>query len=318
MNKKMKVAVLDDYQQVALSMADWSVLKDAEITVFSEHQSEQRDIVRRLLPFTVICVMRERTPLNRQLLTQLPGLKLIISTGRRNASIDVQAAEDLGIIVKSTGYLTSGAPEHTWALLMAMARHIPRENANFFSGKWQTTIGTDLKGKTIGIMGLGNIGSKIAEYARAFEMNVIAWSPNLMADKAMAMGARPVNKEDLFRIPDFITIHMVLSDRSRGIIQYEDLKLMKPTAFLINTSRGPLINERALIDILQQKKIAGAALDVFDIEPLPVDHPFRKMENLVATPHIGYVTQDTYRIFYQDTVKAIQEWLTAGRVEKKG
>ncbi len=310
MNKKINIAILDDYQQVALSMADWSVLTDTGITVFHDHLSDPKDIIQRLLPFEVICVMRERTPLNRQLLSQLPNLKLIVSTGRRNASIDVQAAIDLGIAVENTGYLTSGAPEHTWALLLAITRHIPTENTNFFSGKWQTTIGTDLKGKTIGIVGLGNIGLKIVEYAKAFDMKVIAWSQNLTREKAMAAGVDYVSKEDLFRHSDFITIHLVLSDRSRGIIRDEDLRIMKSTAFLINTSRGPLIDEKALINILQEKKIAGAALDVFDIEPLPIDHPFRKMENLVATPHIGYVTEETYRIFYQDTVKAIQSWLS--------
>ena len=310
MNKKIKIAILDDYQQVALSMADWSVLTDTEITVFHDHLSDQKDIIQRLLPFEVICVMRERTPLNKDLLSQLPNLKFIISTGRRNASIDVQAAIDLGIAIENTGYLTSGAPEHTWALLLAIARHIPTENANFFSGKWQTTIGTDLKDKTIGIVGLGNIGLKIAEYAKAFEMKVIAWSPHLTREKAMAAGVDYVSKEDLFRHSDFITVHLVLSDRSRGIIRGEDLIRMKPTAFLINTSRGPLIDEKALINILVEKKIAGAALDVFDIEPLPVDHPFRTMENLVATPHIGYVTEETYLIFYQDTVKAIRNWLS--------
>ena len=291
-------------------MGDWSVLADTGITVFHDHLSDQKDIIQRLLPFEVICVMRERTPLNRQLLSQLPNLKLIVSSGRRNASIDLEAANDLGIAVENTGYLTSGAPEHTWALLLAIARHIPKENTNFFSGKWQTTIGTDLKGKTIGIVGLGNIGLKIAEYAKAFEMKVIAWSQNLTLEKAMSAGVDYVSKEDLFRRSDFITIHLVLSDRTRGIIRDEDLRRMKSTAFLINTSRGPLIDEKALINILQEKKIAGAALDVFDIEPLPIDHPFRKMENLVATPHIGYVTEETYRIFYQDTVKAIQSWIS--------
>jgi phosphoglycerate dehydrogenase-like enzyme len=309
MNKKVKIAVLDDYQQVALSMADWSVLDNTEIVVFPDHLDNQKAIIERLLSFSVICVMRERTPLNRELLSQLPNLKLIISTGRRNASIDIQAAEDLGISVKNTGYLWTGAPEHTWALLMAAARHIPIENANFRSGRWQTTIGTDLAGKTIGIVGLGNIGLKIAGFAKAFDMNVIAWSQHLTKEKAEAAGVQFVMKEDLFRQSDFITIHLVLSDRSRGIIGAEDLNLMKRTAFLINTSRGPLIHEQALIDVLQRKKIAGAALDVFDTEPLAAEHPFRKMENLVATPHIGYVTEETYRIFYQDTVKAIGEWL---------
>jgi phosphoglycerate dehydrogenase-like enzyme len=310
MNQKVKIAVLDDYQQVALTMADWSLMDRADVTVFHDHQTDQGAILERLLPFTVICVMRERTPLNKELLSKLPNLKLIVSTGRRNASIDTQGAEALGIEIKNTGYLMSGAPELTWALIMAAARHITREYANFFSGHWQTTIGTDLRGKTIGIVGLGNIGQKIAAYARAFDMNVIAWSQNLTSEKAHAAGALLVSKESLFRESDFVTVHLVLSERTRGIIQAADLKLMKPTAYLINTSRGPLIDESSLIEILQHHKIAGAALDVFDTEPLPAGHPFRKMDNLLATPHIGYVTEETFRLFYRDTVKIIGEWIS--------
>jgi phosphoglycerate dehydrogenase-like enzyme len=258
----------------------------------------------------VICVMRERTPLNKELLSKLHSLKLIVSTGRRNASIDTRAAEALGIEIKSTGYLMSGAPELTWALIMTAARHITREYANFSTGHWQTTIGTDLRGKTIGIVGLGNIGQKIARYAKAFDMNVIAWSQNLTAEKAHSAGALLVSKETLFRESDFVTVHLVLSDRTKGIIRDSDLKLMKSKAYLINTSRGPLIDEPSLIDILQQHKIAGAALDVFDTEPLPANHPFRKMDNLLATPHIGYVTEETFRLFYLDTVKIIADFLS--------
>jgi phosphoglycerate dehydrogenase-like enzyme len=310
MIQKIKIAVLDDYQHVALTMADWSLLDRTEITVFHDHQTDQQAILERLLPFNVICVMRERTPLNKELLSKLPNLKLIVSTGRRNASIDTHAAEALGIEIKNTGYLMSGAPELTWALIMATARHITREYANFSTGHWQTTIGTDLRGKTIGIVGLGNIGQKIAGYAKAFDMHVIAWSQNLTAEKAHGAGALLVSKETLFRESDFVTVHLVLSHRTRGIIRDSDLKLMKPTAYLINTSRGPLIDEPALIDILQQRKIAGAALDVFDTEPLPADHPFRRMDNLLATPHIGYVTEETFRLFYRDTVNIIVDWLS--------
>lgn len=310
MNSKIKIAVLDDYQQVALTMADWSAIDDkADVTVFHDHLPDEAAVIDRLLPYQVTCVMRERTPLTRQILNQLPNLKLIVSTGKRNASIDLKAAEELGITVKFTGYLMSGAPELTWALLMAIARQIPVESNNFRSGGWQTTIGTDLAGKTIGIIGLGNIGCKMASYAKAFDMDVIAWSENLTEEKAALAGAKLVSKETLFREADFITIHLVLSDRSRGIVKKKDLELMKPTAYFINTSRGPLVDELALLEILQQKKIAGAALDVFDMEPVPADHPFRKLDNLLATPHIGYVTQQTYKIFYEDTAKAIEEWL---------
>lgn len=311
MGAKIKIAILDDYQQVASSFADFSVLNDqAEITFFHDHLEGQADLIERLLPFQIICVMRERTPLKRELLSKLPQLKLIVSTGFRNASIDIKAAEDLGIEIRNTGYVWSGAPELTWALLMAIARHIPKENSNFRTGNWQTTIGVDLKGKTIGIIGLGNIGIDIATYAKAFGMNVVAWSENLTEEKCKSEGVQLVTKEDLFRESDFITIHLVLSDRSRGIINKDELNLMKPTAYLINTSRGPLIDEQALIDILTQKKIAGAAIDVFDSEPLPADHPLRKLDNLLATPHIGYVTEDTYHVFYQDTLKEIQDWLS--------
>lgn len=310
MSEKIKVAVLDDYQGVAFEMADWSALKNrVDITVFNDNLADDAAVIDRLLPFQVICAMRERTPLNRQRLEKLPNLKLIVFTGRRNASVDTKAAEALGITVKTTGYIGTGAPEMTWALLLAIARNIPLENNNFTSGKWQTTIGTDIIGKTIGIIGLGNIGSKIATYAKAFDMNVIAWSENLTEEKATAAGAKLVSKQTLLKEADFVTIHLVLSDRSRGILKKADLELMKPTAYFINTSRGPLVDEKALIEILQQNKIAGAALDVFDTEPLPADHPFRKLKNVLATPHIGYVTENTYRLFYEDTVKAIEEWL---------
>ncbi|WP_158994091.1 D-2-hydroxyacid dehydrogenase family protein [Mucilaginibacter sp. L196] len=310
MNEKIKVAVLNDYQQVALSIADWSVLNEkALVTVFHDHQNNEAEIIERFFPFSIICVMRERTPLSRNILEKLTNLKLIVSTGKRNASIDIEAAEELGIKIIPTGYIESGAPELTWALIMAIARKIPMENKNLRSGGWQTTVGTDLKGKTIGIIGLGRIGTTIAKYARAFDMKVIAWSQNLTEERAEEAGVKLVQKEILFKEADFITVHLVLSERSKGIVTANELRLMKPSAFFINTSRGPLVEEKALLEILQQKKIAGAALDVFDIEPLPVDNPFRKMDNVLATPHIGYVTEETYSVFYKDTVKAIGEWL---------
>jgi phosphoglycerate dehydrogenase-like enzyme len=310
MGQKISIAVLDDYQQVSGQFADWSVLAaSAEIVVFSDHISDQEALIERLLPFDVLCVMRERTPLTGEILSRLPNLRLIVSTGFRNASIDITAAKKLDIEVKHTGYVWSGAPELTWALLMAVARKIPQESQNLQSGKWQTHIGTDLSGKTIGIVGLGNIGAKIAAYAKVFDMKVIAWSENLTAEKAHAAGAVLVSKEMLFREADFITVHLVLSDRSRGIISADDLGLMKSSAYLINTSRGPLIDGQALIDVLTEKRIAGAAIDVFDQEPLPVDHPFRSLDNILATPHIGYVTEDTYKVFYTDTVNAIQDWM---------
>ncbi|HEY2649335.1 MAG TPA: D-2-hydroxyacid dehydrogenase family protein [Puia sp.] len=310
MNKKLKAAVLDDYQRASSGFADWSTISNrVELTIFDQHVSDETRLIQRLLPFEILCVMRERTPLNRKILSQLANCKLIVSTGARNASIDLLAAEEFGITVKNTRYLASGAPELTWGLLLAIARNIPQESQNIRSGEWQTTIGTDLKGKTIGIIGLGRIGSRIARYAQAFEMRILAWSPNLTIEKATEAGAIAVTKDELFKESDFITIHMVLSDRSRELIKMHDLKLMKSSAYLINTSRGPLIREADLIEILREKKIKGAALDVYDTEPLSADHPFRKLDNVLATPHIGFVTEDTYRIFYQDTVRAIESWL---------
>ena len=309
MTSKIKIAILDDYQNIALSMADWSAVeKNAEITVFHDHISDQDKLVERLLPFTVLSMMRERTPLNKEIFDRLPNLKLVISTGLRNAAIDVDAAKAAGIEVRNTGYHWTGAPEITWALLMAIARKIPQENRSLRSGDWQKTVGTDLFGKTIGIIGLGNIGIKIANYANAFGMNVIAWSPNLTAEKALESGATLATKEILFSEADFITLHVVLSPRSRNMVSSADIDLMKPTAYLINTSRGPLINEADLISALEQRKIAGAALDVFETEPLPADHPFRKLDNVLATPHIGYGTEDTYKIFFTDTIAEILDW----------
>jgi len=311
MRKDIKIAILDDYQNAALTFADWSsIAKTAEITVFEDHQTDENEIRNRLLPYQVISVMRERTPLSGQLLKQLPNLKLIVSTGPANNSIDMKVAADLGIMVQHTGYVNSGAPELTWGLLLAAARNIPEETTNIRQGKWQTTIGKDLSGKTIGIIGLGRIGGKVASYAKAFDMKVIAWSQNLTTQKAAEAGAAKVSKEELFTDSDFITIHVPLSEGSRGLVSGEYLNLMKPTAILINTSRGPIVNEKALIDALAEKRIAGAVLDVYDIEPMAADHPFRQLTNVTVTPHIGYVTENTYKVFYGDTVKLITEWIS--------
>jgi phosphoglycerate dehydrogenase-like enzyme len=311
-NRKYKIAVLDDYQQVAMTFADWApIMQGAEVTVFSDHLFEEAEVVNRLNDFDVICVMRERTPLKEVILKQLPQLKLIVSTGTRNASIDLKSAELLGIQVSHTGYVSSGAHELTWALLMAIARHIPKETSGFRNGDWQKTIGVDLRGKTLGVIGLGNIGKKIASIAKAFDMNVIAWSENLTEEAAASEGVQYVSKETLFSTSDFITIHMVLSDRSLGIVGAREFALMKPTAYFINTSRGPLVDEPALIMALQDRKIAGAALDVFNIEPLPFNHPFRTLDNVVATAHIGFVTHDTYTVFFKDMVEILNNWLSS-------
>jgi phosphoglycerate dehydrogenase-like enzyme len=308
--QKYKIAILDDYQDVAKSFTDWTpVTQYADMQVFTTHLHEEDEIAARLMPFDIICVMRERTPLTAGLLMRLGNLKLVVSTGERNRSIDVKAAESLGIVVQNTSYLGHGALELTWALLFAVAKHIPQESENLRAGGWQHMIGNDLRGKTLGILGLGNLGSQVAAVAKAFDMDVIAWSENLTPEKAQAGGARYVGKQSLFAESDYLTVQMVLSARSKGIVGAAELSLMKPTAFLINTSRGPLVDEAALIDALEQKKIAGAALDVFDKEPLDADHPFRTLQNVIATPHIGYVTQDTYTLFFNDIVTILMKWL---------
>jgi phosphoglycerate dehydrogenase-like enzyme len=306
----INVAVLDDYQGVALNMADWSALKDkAEITVFRDHLSDPDRVVERLRPFDVVCVMRERTPLPRLILEQLPNLKLICSTGSINASIDVAAAKEKGITVCGTRYTSHGAAEFTWALILAMVRNVAAESRSLRAGQWQTSIGGDLEGKTIGLMGLGRLGSATAKVALAFGMKVIAWSQNLTREVAEDRGARLVSKEDVLREADILSIHLVLSRRTKGIVGAPEIALMKPTAYLVNTSRGPVVDEQALIDALRNRTIAGAALDVYDTEPLPELHPFRSLDNVLATPHVGYVTKRTYELFYRDTVENIAEWL---------
>jgi len=264
----IRVAILDDYQNASLEMADWSPLTGrASITVFNDHSSDFDKVVERLLPFDVVCVMRERTPLSRAVIERLPRLKLIASTGPRNAAIDVEAAAERGILVAHTGYDASSTIELAWALILASVRHLALENANLRAGGWQRTVGDGLKGKTLGVLGLGNIGSEVARIGLAFGMEVIAWSQNLTPDKAQACGARLVSKEELFRSADILTVHLVLSQRTKGLVGAAELQVMKPSARLINTSRGPIVDEPALIEVLRDRRIAGAALDVFDIEP---------------------------------------------------
>jgi phosphoglycerate dehydrogenase-like enzyme len=309
-----QIAVLDDYQNVALSMANWSMLdRQATVTVFNDHLLDTDAIIARLQDFDVVCVMRERTPMTRAVISRLPKLRLIASTATRNASIDLEAAADHGIEVAHTGYSSNPTIELTWALILASARNLVAENASLRAGGWQRFIGDDLAGKTLGVLGLGNIGGAMARIAKAFGMAVIAWSQNLTAERAAEAGAVLVSKEELFRKADILTVHLVLSSRTRGLIGAKELALMKPTARLVNTSRGPIVVEADLIAVLQSGKIAGAALDVFDQEPLPPDHPLRGLPNLLATPHIGYVSRDLYQRFYQDTVDNIRQWLDRQR-----
>jgi phosphoglycerate dehydrogenase-like enzyme len=311
-NVPFRIAVLDDYQNVALSMADWSVLDGrATVTVFNDHLTDIDAVVARLQPFDVVCVMRERTPMSRAIISRLPKLRLIASTGPQNAAIDLKATSERGIEVAHTGYWSDPTIELTWALILASCRNIAAENASFRAGGWQRFIGTDLKGKTLGVLGLGNIGGAVAKIGKAFGMEVITWSLNLTAERAAEAGAVLVSKEELFRQADIVTIHLVLSNRTRGFVSTKELALMKPSARLVNTSRGPIVVEADLLAALRGGKIAGAVLDVFDEEPLPADHPFRGLSNLLATPHIGYVSHDLYARFYQDTVENIRRWLDA-------
>ena len=313
----MKIAILDDYQNIALKLADWSTLaRRAEITVFNDHIADPAAIIDRLLPFDVVCVMRERTPLPRDIIQRLPRLKLIASTGPGNASIDMAAAAEHGVSVTATGYRSAPTIELTWALILAGARHIVPESNAVRAGGWQTTVGQELEGKVLGVVGLGRIGAQVARIGLAFGMKIIAWSQNMTPEIAGAAGATMVPKSELFRQADIVTVHLVLSKRTRGLIGAAELEVMKPTARLINTSRGPIVDEAALIAALQSHSIAGAALDVFDQEPLPAGHPFRSLDNVLATPHIGYVGEDLYRTFYHDVVTSISAWLDERATEE--
>ena len=303
-----RLAILDDYQRVALTRADWSPLEGrANITVFDRHLGDEDAVVAALQEFDVLVAMRERTRFPRSVIERLPNLKLLVTTGMRNAAIDLEAARDHGVTVCGTEL---GAPydaaELTWALLLAAAKRVDIEITNFREGRWQTAMGTSLAGRTLGVVGLGRLGGKVAEYGRAFGMDVVAWSTNLTDERCAEVGVRhAASLDQLLQESDFVSLHLVLSRRSRGTIGRRELALMKPTAWLVNTSRGPLVDEEALLEAVRTGVIAGAALDVFDVEPLPVDHPFRTERNIVATPHIGYVTSDNYRVFYGDALEDV-------------
>ncbi|HXO99731.1 MAG TPA: D-2-hydroxyacid dehydrogenase family protein [Luteibacter sp.] len=306
----IRIAILDDYQRVAMRSADWSPLEGrADITVFHEHEANHDALVRQLAPFEAICVMRERTPFTAELIAALPRLRLIASTGRGNASIDVDAAAARGVEVVHTNYSSTPTIEFVWAAILGLARDIAGEAASVRAGSWQIGLGMELRGKTLGILGLGRIGSKVARIGQAFGMDVIAWSQNLAEETASALGVRRVSKQELLARSDVLTIHTRLSERTRGLIGAADLAAMKPSARLINSSRGPIVDEAALVDALRHGRLAGAAIDVFEEEPLPVDHPFRRLPNVLATPHIGYVTEEMYRTFYGDTVQNLVNWL---------
>ncbi len=306
----MRVAILDDYQNTALASADWSLISGrTEIEVFTDHLFDEGEIVRRLQDFEVICAMRERTPFTRSLIERLPNLKLIISSGMRNRGIDIEAAKQNNILVCGTKSVGKPTAELAWGLILALARKIPAEDMNVRAGGWQQSIGESLIGKTLGIAGLGNLGSRMAKIAKAFDMNVIAWSENLTQERCEEFGVKLVDKEGLFLNSDFLTIHLILSERTRGIFKAEDLCRMKSTSYIINTARGPIIDEDALINALKNKTIAGAGIDVFSVEPLPADHPFRHLQNTVVTPHLGYVEEENYRSYFSGYVEAIDAFL---------
>jgi D-3-phosphoglycerate dehydrogenase len=314
-----RCAILDDYQNVATKLADWSI-PDVEVKVFNEWFADQKAAVAALKGFSIICMMRERTPFLKATLEQLPDLKLLITSGARNASIDLDYAAERGITVCGTGAAGQPTAELAIGIMLELARKIGYESNRMKTGvPWQSTLGIELGGKTLGLLGFGKLGSKVGEIGKAFGMTLIAWSQNLTAQAAKAGGATLVSKEDLFRQSDFLSIHLQLSARSRGLVTAKDLGLMKPTAFLINTSRGPIVDEPALLSVLGQRKIAGAGLDTFDIEPLPVKHPLRGLNNTVLTPHLGYVSQEGYKVYYTQMVEAIKAWLAGNpvRVIKK-
>lgn len=305
----MRIAVLDDYQNVALRLADWaSIGADAEITVFNDHMSEEGTVATALVDFDVVVLMRERTPFPASLIEKLPNLKLLISTGARNRSIALQDAVNRGIIVCGTPLIPHPPAELTWALILAIVKDIPAEDAAIRQGKWQTRLGRTLKGKTLGVVGLGNLGGQTALIGQAFGMKIMAWSQNLTDVRAAEFGATRVELDTLMSTADVVTIHLYLSERTIGVIGRHELGLMKPSAYLVNTARSPIIDEAALIDVLQNRKIAGAALDVFDVEPLPLNHPFRALDNTIVTPHVGYVTEEGLSVMYGGVVENIRAY----------
>ncbi len=305
-----RIAILDDYQSTALECADWdSIPGNPEIVAFREHIPGEEAVAEALADFDIVVAMRERTPFPASLIARLPKLRMMVTTGMRNLAIDMQAAAARDVLVCGTALLPYAAFEHAWALILALAKHIPREDRLMRDGGWQSGVSDGLHGTTLGVLGLGKLGAKVARVAHAFEMRVIAWSRNLTDEQAAEHGAERVEKDALFRESDFISIHMVLGDRTRGLVGTHELALMKPTAMLVNTSRGPIVDEAALIEALRSGTIAGAGLDVFDTEPLPIDHPLRSIPNTVLTGHTGYVMQENYALSYSEAVEDIKAWL---------
>jgi phosphoglycerate dehydrogenase-like enzyme len=307
---RLRCAILDDYMNLALQVADWSKIKDrVDVTVFDQPFASQEAAASALKDFEIICAMRERTPFPRTLFAALPKLKLLITSGMRNAALDLEAARDQQVVLCGTQWARDPTAPLTMGLILELTRNIGRENARMHAGEpLQKFAGMEIEGKTLGVVGLGKLGAKVSKLAQAFGMNVIAWSQNLTPERCKEVGVGYATKEELFATADIVTVHVVLSPRSRGLVGRDDLARMKPTSYLVNTARGPIVDETALLETLQQRKIAGAAVDVFSVEPLPVDHPFRKLDNLVLTPHLGYVTEESFRNHYTQMVEGIDAW----------
>ncbi|MBT3704044.1 MAG: D-2-hydroxyacid dehydrogenase family protein [Alphaproteobacteria bacterium] len=307
----LKVAILDDYQNAAMDAADWGQLSDVDLMVFDKHLGhDEPAIVAALQPFDIIVAMRERTRFPRSVFEALPNLKMLVSVGMRNLAVDAQAARDCGIDVCGTDMLAYPAFEHAWALILSLTKQITVEDQVMKNGGWQHGFGVGLNGKTLGILGLGRLGKKVATVAKAFDMNVIAWSENLTSERAAEAGVGYVDKETLFREADILSVHLLMSPRSKDMVGAAELALMKPSAYLVNSARGPIVNEAALLDALENKLIAGAALDVYDVEPLPVDHKLRKLDNVILTGHTGFVIREFHQLVYQQSVEDIQAWQT--------
>jgi phosphoglycerate dehydrogenase-like enzyme len=303
-----RIAILDDYQGASARYGDWAALTDCAVDAFPDHVTGP-DLAARLRDYDVVVAMRERTPIERALIAALPRLKLIVTTGMSNAVIDLTAAADHGVVVCGTSGILSSTVELAWGLIIGLLRHIHAEHESIRAGGWQHTVGGDLAGRTLGLVGLGRTGTQMARVAAAFDMNVVAWSQNLTAEVAAERGATLVDPDELFETADVVSIHLVLSERTRALVGAAQLGRMKPSSVLINISRGPIVDEAALIRSLQDGKISGAALDVYDVEPLAADHPLRRLPNVLLTPHIGYVSDSCYRIFYEEIVEDIGCWL---------
>ncbi len=307
---RLRCAILDDYFNLALKVADWSKIEDRiDVTVFNQPFASGEEAASALKDFEIVCAMRERTAFPRAMFAALPKLKLLITSGMRNAAIDMEAAKERQVVLCGTHWPRDPTAPLTMGLILELTRNIGRESARMHAGEpWQAFVGTEIEGKTLGVVGLGKLGAKVSKLAQAFGMNVIAWSPNLTPERCKEVGVTYATKEELFSTADIITIHVVLSQRSRGLVGAADLARMKPSSYLVNTARGPIVDETALLEALKARKIAGAAVDVFSVEPLPVDHPFRKLDNLVLTPHLGYATKETFIAHYNQMVEGIDAW----------